>query len=158
MKITREDVVQLAEEIWSTMLNISLQPASTPFNPLAGQRLVGACVQIMGAWEGAVRLDCTQDLAVQAACGFMGVPATEVSMEQVRDAVGEVANMTAGSVKVLVPGPCHLSLPSVVDGTDYELSIRNGVPVCVVEFGSGSAQLRVSIVKAERGTESLRTL
>jgi chemotaxis protein CheX len=150
MDITKDQMAQITQEIWGAMLNIDLM-ASDQNGQGAGRRMVGACVQIAGAWEGAVRLDCTQQLAQRAAAAFMGIATEDVSVEQMRDAVGELANMSAGSVKPLLPSPCHLSLPSVVDGTDYQLTIRNGTVTLQSSFAAeGGEYLSVSVVEAER--------
>src|SRR5512140_3147139 len=124
MLIHQSDVCQMTNEIWTGMLQIDLQPASG--EKVKGSRAIGACVQITGAWEGAVRVDCSLDLARLATSRFLAVDPSEVAIEQIRDAMGELANMSAGSVKPLLPRPCQLSLPSVADGTDYTLSVPQG--------------------------------
>src|SRR5579884_3701252 len=122
MLIRSEDVAQLTNEIWTTMLGLEVRPNGAAGDP--GQRRhVSACVQISGAWSGAVRLVCSSDLARLAAARFLAVEPVEVNDEQIRDALGELTNMSAGSVKALLPKPSHLSLPSVADGTDYRITI-----------------------------------
>ena len=44
---------------------------------------------------------------------MFGVDPESISVEQVEDALGELANMTGGNFKSLVPGPSVLSLPRV---------------------------------------------
>ena len=118
--------------------------------------LVGACVQIGGAWEGAVRIDCCAGLAGTAAAAFFGVESSEVSREQVRDAVGELANMSAGSIKPLLARPCHISLPSVVDGDNYELTIRNSKVVLTSLLESNGQPLLVTVLEAERNSKLIQ--
>jgi len=43
--------------------------------------------------------------------------------EDVRDALGELANMLAGNLKSVLPSGVVLSMPSVIEGSDY--SLRN---------------------------------
>ncbi len=117
---------------------------------------VGGCVQITGAWEGAIRIDCSSGLGGRAAAAFLGVSPGEVSQEQVRDAVGELANMSAGSIKPLLPRPCHISLPSVVDGDNYELSIRNSKVVLTSLFENHGQPLLVTVLEAERISNSIQ--
>jgi len=41
----------------------------------------------------------------------------------VRDALGELANMLAGNLKSVLPSGVVLSMPSVIEGSDYSLRI-----------------------------------
>lgn len=140
--INREQLAHLTEEIWSSMLGIDL--AAVDHAPELGKK-VSACVQILGEWEGAVRLDCSEALARVAAATFIGVEPPEVAPEQIRDAAGELANMTGGNFKTLLPKPCKLSLPSVADGDNFSLTIPNGKLVLESIFSGDSGSLIVSV-------------
>ncbi len=131
MTIQQDDVRQLTNEIWSGMLQIELCPSAEPKKQGSG---IGACVQITGAWEGAVRVDCSLGLARLATSRFLAVEPELVEIDQIRDAMGELANMSAGSVKPLLPKPCQLSLPSVADGSDYTLSVPQGQVILQTGF------------------------
>jgi chemotaxis protein CheX len=144
MLIQENDVRQLTEEIWSGMLQIDLGPNSQ--HPRSGGG-IGACVQITGAWEGAVRVDCSLQLARLATARFLAVEPAEVDIAQIRDAMGELANMSAGSVKPLLPRPCQLSLPSVADGADYTLTVPHGVLILETGFDFQGEPLRVSVLQ-----------
>jgi chemotaxis protein CheX len=38
-----------------------------------------------------------------------------------QDTIGELSNMTGGNIKALAEGECHLSLPTVIQGTSFTL-------------------------------------
>lgn len=111
MEIQENDVRQLTNEIWGGMLQIELAPGETA---KCGPRGIGACVQITGAWEGAVRVDCSLQLARLATARFMAVEPEQVEIEQIRDAMGgtseyerrqcEAASATTMSFVVTVCG------------------------------------------------------
>jgi len=107
-------------------------------------------VQITGAWEGAVRVDCSKPLAQLATSRFLGVNSEEVEMDQVRDAIGELANMSAGSVKPLLPPPCQLSLPTVADGTDYNFTVPHGEVVLKSVFECEGEPMTITILQRRR--------
>ena len=50
-------------------------------------------------------------------------PVPEMSDEEIGDALGELATMTGGNVKALLPQPCDMSLPAVVEGIDYRFVV-----------------------------------
>lgn len=72
-----------------------------------------AMVSITGAWAGHVRIGCTQAAGVAVAAKLLLVEPTELSPEDVRDALGEFVNIVGGNIKSALPGPSALSLPLV---------------------------------------------
>jgi chemotaxis protein CheX len=147
MLIQESDMRQLTEEIWGGMLQIELSPGA-PDRKVAGG--IGACVQITGAWEGAVRVDCSLQLARMATARFLAVEPEEVEIAQIRDAMGELANMSAGSVKPLLPRPCQLSLPSVADGADYTLTVPRVELILETGFDFHGEPLKVSVLQRKQ--------
>jgi CheY-specific phosphatase CheX len=144
MFIQASDVRQMMSEIWGGMLQMEMIPSATEPDQCSG---IGACVQITGAWEGAVRVDCSRQLAQVATAKFLGVTPAEVAIDQIRDAMGELANMSAGSVKPLLPPPCQLSLPTVADGTDYNFTVPNGEVVLRSVFEYEGEPMTVTILQ-----------
>ena len=144
MVIREADVRQLTNEIWGGMLQIELAPGETG---RCGPRGIGACVQISGAWQGAVRVDCSLRLARLATSRFLTVEPEVVDIAQIRDAMGELANMSAGSVKPLLPSPCHLSLPSVADGADYTLTVPHVQVILDTAFSFQGESLEISVLE-----------
>jgi chemotaxis protein CheX len=116
-----------------------------------GTRKIGACVQITGAWEGAVEVDCSFELARVATARFLAVDPAEVKAVQIYDAMGELANMSAGSVKPVLPGPSQLSLPSVADGTDYTLTIPRGDVIAEARFEFRGEPLKITVMQGRVG-------
>jgi chemotaxis protein CheX len=62
------------------------------------------------------------------------------------DAIGEIANMTGGNVKALLPGPSVLSLPEVAAGTAAAVP---GRPVSRLAFAVDSSPLVVAVVEGD---------
>jgi chemotaxis protein CheX len=145
LPITRDNVVRITQEIWGSMLSLDLLPVESACHE-DDVGVVG-CVQIVGAWEGAIRLDLSSALATKAAAALTGVQPAEVTPDEVRDAAGELANMTAGSVKVLLPTPSHLSLPVAADGTDHKVRINGGRRLLQVAFDHSGEGLLVTILE-----------
>ena len=73
----------------------------------------------------------------------------EVSLDDVRDALGEITNMIGGNVKALLPTPSRLSLPTVVEGADYAVTVPRTKPAGVVSFRTGTEMLVIRILAAE---------
>jgi chemotaxis protein CheX len=120
----REDLGRIAHDIFDTMLGLEIQPAEQEWQP-ARDRLIGA-VYLAGAWRGAVLLECDRDQARHFTDRLMSVPVPEEVNDDVRDTMGELANMIGGNLKSILPRGVVLSMPSVVEGSDYSLRICGG--------------------------------
>src|ERR1700709_458132 len=114
MEIDAGTLSALATDIWSSMLGIELEPASGVIE-LSGERTLTGCVQITGGWAGAVTIRSATAAAARFAAVMFGCEADSLSDEEVRDALGELTNMMAGSVKGMVPEECQLGIPAVAD-------------------------------------------
>ena len=154
MSIKQEDLIGMNEQIWTFMLGLPISASEFPEIPTQHGCSIGACVLLVGAWQGAVRLDCTTSLAQRAAAALVGKPSQDLSPDEVRDTVGELANMMAGSVKALLPQPTHISLPSVADGNDYELSVRRGRLLLQCPFSCEGEPLLVSLIERDPEAEA----
>ena len=64
LPLTRDDVVRITQEIWGSMLSLDLVPVGSTWRE--DEVGVVGCVQIVGAWEGAIRLDLSAALASQS--------------------------------------------------------------------------------------------
>ena len=59
----------------------------------------------------------TPTVAERLACVMFQVD--EASPEEVRDLLGEMANLVGGNIKGMLPGPSRLSLPVVAPPVDH---------------------------------------
>ena len=78
---------------------------------------ISATVSMSGSWNGAVRVECAPAVAMELARRLMPIQPTEVD-DDVRDAMGEVANMIGGNLKPIVPRGAQLSVPDVAIGKE----------------------------------------
>ena len=72
---------------------------------------VSASVSVSGGWFGDVVICCSPALALSAAAELFAMAPEEVAEAEIRDVVGEFANVIGGNVKSVMPGPSVLSLP-----------------------------------------------
>jgi chemotaxis protein CheX len=112
---------------------------------------VTGIVNIDGAWRGAVLVRCPYALAALVTAAMLEGEA--VTLDDVRDALGELTNMVAGNVKALLPGPSTISLPTVAFGSDYEIEVLGTHVVAGVPFTSGSYPVLVSLVQRSDDAE-----
>ncbi len=90
-------------------------------------RAVASWVHISGAWDGSVLVQLPRPLALQLAGTMFASDPAAVTPEELRDAMGEIANMIGGNLKAVLPAPSRLSLPShAMEGLGGEVVHVNG--------------------------------
>jgi chemotaxis protein CheX len=139
--VDEQSLRDFADNIWSTMLGLSLDGAPAP----EAEDYITGCVQITGDWQGAVTVELAVPLARRVAAALFAMEPAELGDGEVCDAVGELANMLGGNVKALLDGSCRLSLPAVVQGPAHVLSVSRGRLSASAALSSESDPLRVSV-------------
>jgi chemotaxis protein CheX len=111
---------------------------------------ISALVGIYGTRTLIVGLHMGEPLAKEITAFMVGTSIEEVEDDrEVYDAVGEITNVIAGDVKMILQkqlGDLHLSIPTVISGRDYVIT-TTGAAQCniVVPFLCGNGSLAVSL-------------
>jgi chemotaxis protein CheX len=151
-EISGTDLTAIVDDIFGAMAGMQLLPCNKVVTFDAQNGHVVSVVQIVGDWQGAVRLDIDLDLARRACANLTGVEVSELSPQDVRDAAGELANMVGGSVKALCAHGSRLSLPAVTIGRDFEFSLCQGAVIQALSFSHGTGALTVSVIERQEPT------
>ncbi len=139
-----EDLTRIVEDISRTMLRLEAVPNIA--SPPASGALT-ATVQFVGEWMGALLLQCTPRQALVFTARLMPGLTPSLIDEDVRDTLGEIANMLAGNLKSVLPPGVTLSMPSVVEGSDYALHICGGNASKRWSFSSEAGVFWVTLVQ-----------
>lgn len=118
------DVEEVVRGVWS--LTLGLVPVANK-EAVPAAPVVAATIRLSGAWTGRVTMRCSAALARRAAAAMFRRPAERLTAADLEDAVGELANMTAGNLRSFLPGPTGLSLPRAEDAP-------GDVPLCRTSF------------------------
>ncbi len=130
MSLVENDICEITESIWTLILGLPVTPragivaADRKDDFVIGRVQITGYVQIHGAWEVTVLLECSEALARRVTATMFDMDADDIAPDDLRDAVGELTNMISGSFKSLLPGTCTLSIPLV-----RENGVHNGVAV-----------------------------
>lgn len=145
MSTTEENILQVTPNIFSTILDLEVEPSSGALELEAGAKYVTASVQISGSWNGIVTLSIPETLARKTAALMFEVAPDEATDEDIEDAMGELANMTGGSFKSLLEGTCELGLPVVTIGVDYSVRFPGSIVDCETGFTCERAPFKVTV-------------
>jgi len=108
-------------EVFETMLGEAAAPAIYGEDEVPAATDFTALVGLSGGLCGALSLRCQAAAAYRIGARMLGDEQPFFPEEYVSDALGEIANMVAGSFKSKLPGmadACLLSVPTVFHGTE----------------------------------------
>ena len=112
------------EEVFRLMLGLDCRRSNGP--QARETESVTAVVGFGGVLSGACVLSCGASAALKIAAHMTGMDFGEID-DTVKDGIGEICNMVAGSWKSKVPelaAHCGLSVPAVITGRDYNLRVQ----------------------------------
>jgi chemotaxis protein CheX len=119
--------------VFNTMLNCPLTRGQ-PFLKGGAQPQydVSGVIGLSGSAKGTVVLSLCREAALQAAAAMLGERSETIDAD-VRDAVGELTNMIAGSAKAkLEEFSLNVSLPTVITGKGHCIDFpRQVTPICI---------------------------
>ena len=147
MELDCDSLSALAADIFTSMLGFELEPGNGAMGMLGKSATMTACVQIAGDWPGAVTVSCPTQLAKEFAGAMFGCDGNDLDLEDVMDALGELTNMTGGSVKGLVPGDNELGIPTVAEGERFSMTVPHASEVARLEFEYGGLPLAILVFK-----------
>ena len=122
MEFQTGDITEIVSGIWTSMLGFPIEPRSERPAFDEDACVISARVLITGEWDGAVVINCTEELGRRVASEMLQDENVQMTLGTIFDAVGEVTNMTAGNVKNMISGLCRLTTPKVTDEEDYSSS------------------------------------
>jgi len=120
-EVSMEMLSEIVKSVFLTMMDLELSSSETTWHP-CGDRLT-SFVQLTGDWNGAVLLECSRDQACNFAGRILAMQPPETVDDDVRDVLGELANMIGGNMKCGMTPGVRLSMPTVLDGSDYDLRV-----------------------------------
>jgi chemotaxis protein CheX len=106
-----------------------------------------AMVGLAGTYNGLVSVHLPWPLALSFTSLMLGMEVTEID-DDVNDAMGEIANMVAGSFKQHLSkggSDIQLSTPSVVNGSDYVVSSGTNLENITLKFATDEEWFMVSL-------------
>ena len=136
---------RVTSQIWEYMFEWMAQTTETaPSNDVDTR---SAMVMVSGAWQGAVIITASRNLAGLAAAHMFSVAPEEVSDECVGEALKELANITGGNIKTVLPEPCVLSTPVSLGNVGFGFYPAETEPVCSLHYTVHNEPFKVTVAQ-----------
>ena len=147
------ELIRSTEEVFETMVFMPVTAAAVdaPFDLTPGRHVV-ATVAFAGHRNGFVSFHASVDTANEIAGAMLGVPHDQVN-GQMSDAMGEVANMIAGSLRTkmaAIEPAWTITCPSVTIGTDFATRYPSEVSEARIPFSMNGQTVAVEIILSKR--------
>jgi chemotaxis protein CheX len=119
------EIIAGIREVFSTMLMIELEVAQV----VEGRQEtissnITSMIGLGGGLRGVLAVHCPATVAREITGAFLGMAVEELN-DDVKDAIGEIANMVAGNLKVACVAagiPIELAIPTSIVGDSFHLS------------------------------------
>ena len=145
LDIYRDDLGRIVQSVFRTMMDLEAGASTARWAP--PQDAITSTVHFAGEWRGATLVECGGEQARQFAARFMGIEMPAEVNDDVRDVMGELANMVAGNLKSLLPRGVDLSMPSVVEGGTYTACACGASAAEHLTFSSSAGDFRISLIE-----------
>ena len=128
-------IIEATSDVFDTMVMLEAAPGTqaadktTAFNDA-----ISGILGFSGDIKGMLRINCPNQVAMAITGSLLGMEVEEID-DDVRDAIGEIANMIAGGLKIYFARHNHsieLSIPTAIGGQSYTVhSLANAEWVAV---------------------------
>jgi chemotaxis protein CheX len=134
------------QEIFQSMLMAEARP-STPLSTRSNvfKDSVSGLVGLAGNYRGMLAIHVPNAVAMSITSKFLFMDVEEIN-DDVKDAIGELANMLAGSVKSMLTETgtgLKLAIPSAISGTEYEVECLADSDGAIVPFNIDEGEFLV---------------
>lgn len=148
-EVLTQQLIRDVKEIFETMVGLEdLLHLPVKIDPVTNfTDCISSLVGLAGTFNGLVSLHMPSALARRATGCMLGMEVTEIN-DDVNDAMGEIANMIAGSFKQHLSKSgldIHLSTPSVVYGKEYVISLGSNPEQITVRFATDDDWFMVAV-------------
>ncbi len=143
-----QHIIEATQEIFSSMIMLEVSPGE-PFvrrnEMLTGS--ISGLVGLAGTTKGMLAIHLTKPAALAVTGAFLGMEVNEID-EDVCDAIGELANMLAGSMKAAIDpkgSGVKLSMPSAIHGQEYAIDCLARAESVTVPFTFNGVSFMVEL-------------
>ena len=139
MVLTDDALHDLIESVWAPSVGLPVN-GTAPVDDASFAH--AATLRFTGGWQGHVCIDASDGFARALASVMFGLPEADVSPDDERDALGEMANVLGGNVKTYAEDEVDLELPVT---SDPGPRVGVGAPVATATCATDDRPVRIMV-------------
>lgn len=144
----QKHITDSTTEIFETMIMLDINAGDPVVEKINSFKCsVSGVIGLAGSCKGMLAIHLPDKVAMEITGSFLGVDVTEVD-DDVTDAIGELANMVAGNIKMILDEAGNnvtVSIPSCVHGDEYTMDSVCDSERVVIPFNIESGQFLVEL-------------
>lgn len=148
------EIVTGVKEVFSTMLMMELKDHEVVLeDKVEVESNLTSMIGLGGGIRGVLAIHCPSTVATAITGGFLGMEVDEID-EDVKDAIGEIANMVAGNLKVSyakINLDIELAIPTSVVGDSFSIGGFAGAKRVTVPLELADQTFLVELMYVENG-------
>ena len=141
------EIGKAIDEIFSTMILMDVTQESLEISSFETTSNISSMIGLGGDIRGLLSLHFPQSVATAITSGLLGVEVTDLD-EDVKDATGELANMIAGNLKIILAEyglSAELAIPHTIIGNAYKTSGLGRADKISALFNTDDGHFRVDL-------------
>jgi chemotaxis protein CheX len=144
----QKHITDATTEIFETMIMVDISAGDPVIEKINNFKCsVSGVIGLAGSCKGMLAIHLPDKVAMSITGSFLGMEVTEVD-DDVTDAIGELANMVAGNIKMILDEAGNnvtVSIPSCVHGEEYTMDTVSDSQRVVIPFNIDSGQFLVEL-------------
>ena len=144
----QKHITDATTEIFETMIMLDINAGDPIVEKINNFKCsVSGVIGLAGSCKGMLAIHLPDKVAMSITGSFLGMDVTEID-DDVTDAIGELANMVAGNIKMILDEKGNnvtVSIPSCVHGDEYTLDTVSDSKRVVIPFKIESGQFLVEL-------------
>jgi chemotaxis protein CheX len=144
----RDHICKAVEEIFASMIFMDVAVLGGESVSLEGESMLSGVIGFAGDLKGTILIHLPAPVAIAITNAFLELDLDEVNSE-VKDAIGELANMVAGGFKYQLPDNgqgVQISIPSVISGRGYTCGATGSYSLQVVAFETPAGPFLIELL------------
>ncbi len=144
----RKEIIESAKEIFSSMVMMEIGvDGERVIDTVVLYNSISGVIGLAGTHKGVLAIHMPKPVAMAITASFLGMDVDEIN-EDVKDAVGELANMLGGNVKSILSDngrDIDLSLPSTITGQQYDFEPTKEAERIIIPFRCDAGDFTVEL-------------
>ena len=143
------EIMAGCKDVFSTMLMVELESEDVVLDKKVDiSSNITSMIGLGGGLKGLLAVHCPTAVATEITSSFLGMDVEEID-DDVKDAIGEIANMVAGNLKISfanVDVNAELAIPTTIVGDSFYVSGIADATRVVVPFRMGANRFWVELM------------
>jgi len=143
-----KSLVNAILEVFASMIFIEIEPQAATEESVADfQPNISSIIGLAGDLKGILAIHCPENVALEITSAMLGME-VEALDEDVKDAIGEIANMVAGGLKVALSEEdkkIEIAIPTTVIGRSIRTAGLSGAERIMIPFISPTGRFGVEL-------------